>query len=214
MEAHQDPVLNFGAFSYTPEARAYMQGDNSDEIGLRRCKDYADRMALEYDLMLVREWLPGKVERVLDIGCGLAGIDVFISRNHGVKGLFLLDGDGTGPRAVGYTDECKPWHNAKVAAKFVKYHVPDLFVVPLPPDPNQSIEVDFIISLLSWGHHYPVDVYLKLAQAALQSGSRLILDLREGKGGRETLEKNGFMMLDWAMDSPRKKCRRALFERV
>lgn len=54
--------------------------------------------------------------------------------------------------------------------------------------------VDVVMSLLSWGFHYPVSTYAAAARAVLKPGTgRLILELRAGQDGEMVLEKqHGF----------------------
>ena len=54
--------------------------------------------------------------------------------------------------------------------------------------------VDVVMSLLSWGFHYPVSTYADAARAVLKPGTgRLILELRAGQNGEMVLEKqHGF----------------------
>ena len=47
-------------------------------------------------------------------------------------------------------------------------------------DPDTTIPCDVMISLLSWGFHYPVSTYSDLAVRSLRSGGTLILDVRKG----------------------------------
>ena len=58
---------------------------------------------------------------------------------------------------------------------------------------------DLVMSLLSWGFHYPVETYLDAARSILTSGGRegnntgiLVLTLRNGQGQESTLAKCGF----------------------
>ena len=42
-----------------------------------------------------------------------------------------------------------------------------------------------MVSLISWGFHYPIATYLNLVVERLNEGGRLILDVRRESGGRE-----------------------------
>ncbi len=48
-------------------------------------------------------------------------------------------------------------------------------------------QVDLVISLISWGFHYPVATYLDRTHELLKPGGRLILDVRKGTGGLEEI---------------------------
>jgi SAM-dependent methyltransferase len=54
---------------------------------------------------------------------------------------------------------------------------------PHPP------KFDLIVSLLSWGYHYPVDVYIDDVSQSLSQNGKLILDVRKGTEGSYMLQK-------------------------
>ena len=53
-------------------------------------------------------------------------------------------------------------------------------------------KVDIVMSLLSWGFHYPIEVYSSTVRQLLKPGGRLILTIRAGKGLELKLERAGF----------------------
>lgn len=115
--------------------------------------------------------------RVLDIGCGMAGIDVLIGREWPECELHLFDKDGVSPVInAGYhanSDDFSHYHSF--------YHALDLLDAndventvwihdKLPP-----FEYDLVISLLSWGFHYPLTTY------APNCTRLFIVDARKGQ---------------------------------
>jgi SAM-dependent methyltransferase len=65
-------------------------------------------------------------------------------------------------------------------------------IVLLEADSGNDIEIifsfDLIISLFSWGFHYPIHTYLNQIYSLLNDGGHLILDVRKGVGGEQDLE--------------------------
>jgi hypothetical protein len=128
-----------------------------------------DGYAIEEDFRMIEPYLPDRVESILDIGCGMAGIDVLLKRKFPHARLELLDGDGE-VGSCGFTSvignsrkateallkangvECDRWH--EVGTK-------------------EELKADLVISLLSWGFHYPLDTY--------RVKGFCIADLRRGK---------------------------------
>jgi hypothetical protein len=47
--------------------------------------------------------------------------------------------------------------------------------------------IDLIISTISWGYHYPVDLYIDSVFSIMAKNGTLILDVRKNMGGLETL---------------------------
>mgnify|MGYP003394498862 CR=1 FL=1 len=134
--------------------------------------------------------------RVMDIGSGFAGIDVLLGRDSGVTWVHLIDGDGSGDRNAGFANTMLPWYDVRLGAQLVRDNVRHAKVttVVVPPIP-QPWSADMVISLKSWGHHYPVGVYLDLVKRSLRPGGYVILDIRTGSGGRHNLEAAGFVFM-------------------
>jgi len=172
---------------------------------------YRERMAYEY--ASIKNWLPNDCHVTLDIGCGIGGIDIELARQHGTGISHLLDGDGTGQRKNGLKEADKPWGDVTIAYDFVRANVLTGHVVKAHYPWKPFVDaVDCIISIRSWGHHYPVDTYLNLAKRTLSVGGCVIMDLRHPGAGREEMEENGFAFLGTAAQS--EKCARLVFEKV
>lgn len=142
--------------------------------------------ACEFDVAAMRPYLiPGDV---LDIGCGLGGPTALIAKHCG-GALHLLDGNSWGSRHVNYGPTMDPYNDRTatdlmMAANGVTtYQWWPVGSVELPPVLN-------VVSLISWGWHYPVSAYGAAVAKALRPGGRLILDLRPGKGGEGELARD------------------------
>jgi len=72
-----------------------------------------------------------------------------------------------------------------------RYTISDTSIVAFRNDslvPLRRGTVDLVVSLISWGFHYPVPVYLDQVRALLRPGGRVILDVRKETDGRAQLE--------------------------
>jgi len=56
---------------------------------------------------------------------------------------------------------------------------------------NFKEKFDLVISLISWGFHYPVSIYIDQVHDLLKPDGVLIIDVRKGSGGKDML-KNKF----------------------
>jgi len=117
--------------------------------------------------------LPERVNSILEIGCGMAALQVFLHRKYPNARLELLDGDKvTAPGGGGYSSKPDVYNSRAhtemlLAANDVKvdrWH--DIGIPELPA-------ADLIISMASWGYHYPLSTY------RMSSGT-YIADLRRG----------------------------------
>lgn len=120
-------------------------------------------------------WLPSEVDSVLDVGCGLGGIDVHLANKYPGAVLWLLDKNGDSGSKIG-------WHSS--AGVFGSYNSLDETVSYLRQkgvkndirpitDLPEGLQVGLGVSFLSWGFHYPLETYSFEADT-------LIVDVRRG----------------------------------
>jgi SAM-dependent methyltransferase len=133
----------------------------------------------------LRPHLPARLEHVLDIGCGLAGIDLLLARAYPGAHFTLLDRDGFDTRRrVGWAKHVADfgaYNHLAESDRFLhingvqrrRYATHDIGREPFPRKP-----FDLVISLLSWCFHYPADTYAHLIRLA--PGGVLIVDVRRG----------------------------------
>lgn len=152
---------------------------------------YNQDMLSEYSS--IKHWLPREATAILDIGCGVAGIDVLLNRHFQSQNVpihfYLLDKTATSELIFyGFQQDGAFYNSLNVARDVLAYNGVDsekIFLMEATPNYEIDISepVDLILSLISWGFHYPVTTYLPQAYAVLKPGGRLILDIR--KNSRE-----------------------------
>jgi len=142
--------------------------------------------ACQFDVAAMKPYLI--TGDVLDIGCGLGGPSVLIAKHCGGT-LHLLDGTSWGSRHINYGPSMEPYNDRSatdlmMAANGITEHR------WWPVGATELPTVQNIVSLISWGWHYPVSIYGAAVARALVPGGRLILDLRPGKGGERELARD------------------------
>lgn len=145
--------------------------------------------------------LPAKAERILDIGCGMAGIDALLSEHYGHEvDLYLADKQGQSPRIrLGFAKDASHYHDFGGAFSLLsangvnpgRVHAIDLARDKFPPEP-----FDIVISLLSWGFHYPIDDYVP----RVNPGGVIIADIRLGTNGERLLGALGKLHRVWTQE--------------
>jgi len=138
--------------------------------------------SLREDYQMIRSFLPEHCESILDIGCGMAGIDTFFYTHYQKQiHLHLMDGTGDTDEKIGFHDEMEPYNNLAITKKLLMMNgvIPE-HIHFHPINAELTIPCDVIISLLSWGFHYPANTYCELAKRSLRSGGIIILDVRKG----------------------------------
>jgi SAM-dependent methyltransferase len=143
----------------------------------------------------IESYLPGECSRILDIGCGVGGMSVMLHRHYGGGNVefYLLDKTDL-PKKVYYGFQRKAafYNSLEMTRKILcdngikreKIHlleVPDDYMI------NVEASMDFVISLWSWGFHYPVSRYIDQVHNILRRGGRLILDIRKQSEGDKQL---------------------------
>ncbi|GAB4200535.1 MAG: hypothetical protein OHK0022_21740 [Roseiflexaceae bacterium] len=171
-------------------------------IGLARTKAlYQADMQREYTTLC---WaLPPRCEAVLDIGCGVAGIDVLLQRHYAGQPLdfYLLDKTAVDSSVYYLFNPRGSFYNSlAVAADLLACNgIARKRIHLLEADEQGTLAlerpVDLVISLLSWGFHYPVATYLARVTRLLRPGGALILDLRRDTDGLDQLQR-AFVRID------------------
>lgn len=150
---------------------------------------------MESEYLSIKESLPDNCSRVLDIGCGVAGIDLFLNQHYLNSELefFLLDKNRIEDN-VYYDYEAKGafYNSLGIAREILVNNGMDKNKVHLiEATTNNSIEIDegidLVLSLVSWGFHYPVSIYLDKVYDLLNEEGTLILDIRKNTDGLELL---------------------------
>lgn len=154
---------------------------------------YMNDMKLEFESMV--DFLPPQCANILDIGCGLAGIDIYLYHNYG-RGtkITLLDRSATDSKIrYNFRDKGAFYNSLHVAKKnLCSFGAKETDITCCEANSENSIEADgpfdLIISLLSWGFHYPVDVYLPAVQEKMANNAKIILDVRKKTNGMNMLQ--------------------------
>ncbi len=158
-------------------------------------RSFSGAMRSEYEQ--IRSHLPRDCNRILDIGCGVGGIDALLFEHYKRDpslDFFLLDKSDMSRKVFyGFKDKGAFYNSLDVAQRLLadngigrkKIHPREVGAdgqVEMPDD------LDLVVSLISWGYHYPLSTYLQRVHGSLRAGGHLILDLRRGVEEPEQLE--------------------------
>jgi len=134
----------------------------------------------------IKKYLPDKCESILDIGCGLGAIDVLLYKHYVRCKLNMVDMDFLDPNPTYGYDRNKSYYNLfSLTDKVLRTNgidtKNDCYMInakngkELPEMEKQ----DLILSILSCGYHYPVNVYIEEISENIKDKGLLIIDLRE-----------------------------------
>lgn len=119
------------------------------------------------DFAGMEPYLPDRVDSILEIGCGMAAIEVFLKRKYPDAHLSLLDGTGSNiveqgkPAETGkggWQDTLEPYNSREhtellLAANGVTV---DCWI---DIGTKERLEANLILSMASYGYHYPFTTY-------------------------------------------------------
>ena len=121
---------------------------------------------------------------IVDIGCGMGGIDVFLNEHYkGSANFYLVDESRIDKNIwYGYEKEGSRYNDLEKTGELLKANAlrEDHFSYLTPKEfVKKEIQVDIVISLISWGYHYPVATYAAKVKEILKPNGILIIDVRK-----------------------------------
>jgi len=191
MESSTPPVL-----CLPPEAEPFIRLQRTHyPAGQQLADQFSADLWGEYETF--RTQLPARAQGILDIGCGVGGIDIMLFAHYGRPRdlqFHMLDKTSLTPKVYYGFEKHGAYYNslAITRALLERNGIPaaSIHLLEAPEDGRLKLDppMDLIISLLSWGYHYPIDTYLDAACALLAPDGRLIVDVREKTNGEELLK--------------------------
>lgn len=182
------PIVSFDAIPFLMRQRTRLQRIVS--------KEYFEMMHKEFVSMVPH--LPATANRILDIGGGLGGIDIHLSRHYGNQPeIHMLDRIGIDEETYfGYEEVASKYNDPEETRAYLgKGGVPeDQFYFW---DADKSLEglsdggmqFDVILSLKSWCFHYPYSTYEDLVSKILAPGGVMFVDVRLDSDQIEEIER-------------------------
>jgi SAM-dependent methyltransferase len=163
---------------------------NSSAKGVMQ--EYRALMKAEWDSIL--PFLPETVEVVADIGCGIGGIHEFSGTHFtDLRRIYLIDKpESAGPIYYGFHTTGSAYNELDLSVAYlrsVNVRQEIIYPIDLNLDTLPEDRFDLVLSLLSWGFHFPVDTYLEYITRHLAEAGVLIIDIRNQTDGLECLDR-------------------------
>jgi SAM-dependent methyltransferase len=137
--------------------------------------------------------VPLHAKAILDIGCGVGGLEVFLNHCYPTAKLFLLDRTESDPIHYYFTKRAAFYNSLETGQELLMANgVQKEQVILASATDSYDLpqeKFDLVVSLIAWGFHFPLETYLSKVYAQLQLGGVLIVDVRAGTGGEELLKK-------------------------
>ena len=146
--------------------------------------------------MNLKAHLPAHATRMLDLGCGMAALDLFLDHLISPDQIYLLDKTKTEDAVWYMFQEDGAFYNSLELAKemlILNGVNPEKINLISAPDDGfidlDSNSFDVVVSTLSWGFHYPIKLYIESVYRLLKITGVLFVDVRKDSGGYEELAK-------------------------
>jgi SAM-dependent methyltransferase len=149
---------------------------------------------IQHQIQQVIQHAPGRFDRILDIGCGPAEHAREFQKRFGSE-LWLVEGHTANNHSKNDTATKSKWRDS--ADDFLYYHDLQTLRARLDNLGTQNyhlidcertheipadVRFDLVCSWKSCGYHYPLNTYRDLIQRHRHAGTRIVMDLRRGKG--------------------------------
>jgi hypothetical protein len=182
--------------------RPYVEGNTNEEMFACYMQD------VEQDYKDIREFL-NHTTNLVDLGSGMGGIDFMIKRLHPNIHITLLDGEQVeAGEHYGYKEDLKFYSNNAVAKQFFDDN--ELAVDFYLAQDDLVLPCDTLISLNSWGFHYPINRYINFVKN--NRPKIIILDIRSSRQNLNELQALGYVYHATLRTWGSKKSRTVLFD--
>jgi hypothetical protein len=136
---------------------------------------------MEETFRAIEPFLPIRLESVLDVGCGVGGIDVLLWNLFRPK-IWLMDYEKVTKPIYGYNKGPSFYNSFEATAALMDANGVETYEQWPAEKGFPPVKADLTISLLSLGYHYPVETYLDRITGPL------LIDLREGTDGLDRVK--------------------------
>ena len=145
------------------------------------------------EIMTFKKFLPNSIKNVMDVGCGLGLINIYINRiaNSDTQ-FFLLDKNRIDKKIkYGFSPNYESYNNLNETRKILmSNNIKDDCIKLFDVDQKILIhnKIDLVISLKSMGYHYPIDNYIDLFRKCCTKDTVFIYDIGENQFDENTLK--------------------------
>jgi hypothetical protein len=177
-----DLVIPESAFPYLVAQRGALDDMRGDrELWCRRYLEILDS-----EMRMVEPYLPTTCDAILDVGGGMGGIDILLSRHFDDCHVTILDGLSDPPMMEKHAET---FSNMGAASEFLRVNGVSSFgfLDANTPARDASRLYDRIVSFKSWCFHLEPQRYLDfVVKSVIPGQTKLIIDVRKQPEHLET----------------------------
>ena len=167
----------FGRFLFTNFFINYFQNQDLEKI--------TEELFLK-ELNTFKNFLPNSVNTIMDIGCGLGIINIYLNKFFEKKPIFFLLDKNRIDRKIkyGFSLNYESYNDLNETKNILLENEIDSDCVYLFDVEKQfqiNKKIDLVISLKSMGYHYPINSYIELFRNCCTKNTVFIYDMGENQ---------------------------------
>ncbi len=157
-------------------------------INLFQIKDIEKKSSklFEDEVNLIKKYLPDNVDNIMDIGCGLGIINIFLNKIYKDKtSFYLLDKNHIDNKIkYGFSLDYESYNDLNETKKILLNNglkEDKINIFDVDRDINIEKKMNLVISLKSMGYHYPFENYISLFKECCGKDTTFIFDIASDK---------------------------------
>ena len=129
-----------------------------------------------------KNFLPNSPKNIMDIGCGLGIINIYLNKIYENKpNFFLLDKNKIDKKIkYGFSSNYESYNDLNETRNILLYNNiknSNIYLFDVEQKIQFNSKIDLVISLKSMGYHYPIENYLDLLKFCCTSDTSFIFDV-------------------------------------
>ena len=175
----------FGRIIFTNIFVNFYQNDNINKL--------AEEL-FQKEFETLKHFLPNDIKNIMDIGCGLGIINIFLDRLYKNEANFhLLDKNRIDNKIkYGFNSNYESYNSLNETKKILLDNglvSNRINIYDVQKDINISQKIDLVISLKSMGYHYPFENYVQLFKTCCKKDVTFIFDIATNQYNSDFFEK-------------------------
>jgi len=167
----------FGRFLFTNFFINYFQNQDLEKI--------TEELFLK-ELNTFKNFLPNSVNTIMDIGCGLGIINIYLNKFFEKKPIFFLLDKNRIDRKIkyGFSSNYESYNDLNETKKILLENNIDsncVYLFDVEKKFQINKKMDLVISLKSMGYHYPINKYIELFRNCCTENTVFIYDIGENQ---------------------------------
>ena len=176
---------NFGRLIFTNFFVNYFQVQNFEKI---------TEELFYKEFKTFKNYLPNSPENIMDIGCGLGIINIYLNEFFEKKPVFFLLDKNKVDRKItyGFSSNYESYNDLNETKNILLENNIDTSCMYLFDVEKQFVitkKMDLVISLKSMGYHYPINTYIELLRNCCTKNTVFIFDIGDNQYDENYLKK-------------------------